>query len=85
MTSPETQARLATVVECLFRSWPSLVGFSVAPIERELVLADVETSPWREDARELGGAIAFVLVNLIKDEPAMRELLLGRTFARTLH
>lgn len=98
MNRPATQARVAMVVASLFRSWPTLVGFSVqdaqtltedraaAPIiERELVLADVETSPWLEDGREVCGAIAFVLLKLIDDEPGTRELLLGRTFARTLH
>ena len=98
MSRPEPRARLARVVDSLFRSWPSLVGFSVqdaktlteeraaAPIiERELVLADVETCPWPQDARELCGAIAFVLLKAIDDEPGIRELLLGRTFARTLH
>jgi hypothetical protein len=97
MNSPAIQARLARVVDSLFRSWPSLVGFSVqearhlshdraaAPIVQELVLADVELSPWPEDARELCGAIALVLLKLIEDEPATRELLLERTFARVLH
>ena len=98
MNRPDTQTRVATVVDSLFRSWPSLVGFSVqdaqtltqdraaAPIiERELVLADVETSPWPADTHELCGAIAFVLLKLIDDEPATRDLLLGRTFARMLH
>ena len=88
MRTPETYLRLAVVVDSLFRSWPSLVGFSVQeaqPLARELVLADVEASPWPADTRELCGAIAFVLLKLIEDEPAARELLLGRTFARTLH
>ena len=79
------QARVASVVDSLFRSWPSLVGFAVAPIDDELVLTDVETNPWPAESQELGGAIAFVLHKLIDDEPATRELLLGRTFARTLH
>jgi hypothetical protein len=97
MNAPETQTRLAAVIDALFRSWPSLLGFSVqeaqclskdraaAPIARELVLADVEASPWPADTREVCGAIAFVLLNLVKDEPETRELLRGRTFARSLH
>jgi len=85
MNRPATQARVAIVVSSLFRSWPSLVGFAVAPIEDELVLTDVEASPWPADSQDLGGAIAFVLHKLIDDEPASRALLLGRTFARTLH
>jgi hypothetical protein len=31
------------------------------------------------------GEIAVALVDLMDDEPAARELLRGRTFARTLH
>jgi hypothetical protein len=31
------------------------------------------------------GEIAAALLDLIDDEPATRELLYGRTFARTLH
>jgi hypothetical protein len=85
MKNPATRARLARVVDSLFRSWPGLLGFSVAPIEDELVLTDVETTPWLADSQDVGGAIAFVLHKLIDDEPATRELLLGRTFARTLH
>jgi hypothetical protein len=85
MKPPAIHTRLARVVDSLFRSWPSLVGFSVAPVEHELVLADVEINPWPEDSQELCGAIALVLRKLIDDEPATRELLLGRTFARTLH
>lgn len=87
MRTPETCLRLAEVVESLFRRWPSLIGFSVqeAPLERELVLSDVVTSPWPADSQELGGVIAVALRRLIDDEPAARELLHGRTFARTLH
>ena len=87
MRTPATQSRLAAVVESLFRRWPSLVGFSVqeARPERELVLADVATSPWLAHTQELCGEIAVAMLNLIDDEPAARELVLGRTFTRTLH
>lgn len=97
MSTPETQTRLAAVVDSLFRRWPSLVGFSVqetrpltedraaGPLKRELVLADVETSPWSLRSQEICGEIAAALLDLIDDEPATRELLHGRTFARTLH
>lgn len=97
MKMPETQTRLAAVVDSLFRRWPSLVGFSVqeaqtladdraaGPLKRELVLADVETSPWPARSQEICGEIAAALLDLIDDEPATRELLRGRTFARTLH
>jgi len=85
MNRPQTQARVAIVVDSLFRSWPALIGFAVAPIGDELVLTDVETSPWPADSQELGGAIAFVLHKLIDDQPQTRELLPARTFSRTLH
>ena len=97
MRTPATQSRLAAVVESLFRRWPSLVGFSVqqaqtlsrdravALLERELVLADVSTSPWPDHTQELCGEIALAMLNLIDDEPATRELVLGRTFTRALH
>jgi hypothetical protein len=97
MKTPGIQTRLTAVVDSLFRRWPSLVGFSVQKartassdrpagrLDRELVLADVETSPWPELTQELCGEIAAALLKLIDDEPATRELLLGRTFARALH
>ena len=37
------------------------------------------------ESLELCGVIAVALRRLIDDEPAARELLHGRTFARTLH
>jgi hypothetical protein len=64
------------------------VGFSVQEAQTpstELVLADVETDPWRAQPREIYGEIVGALLDLMDDEPAVRELLRGRTFARTLH
>jgi len=95
MRTPES--RLAIAVDSLFRRWPSLVGFAVLEartpssefspqrLDRELVLSDIEASPWPQNAQELCGEIAAALLNLIDDEPATRKLLLGRTFARALH
>ena len=97
MNTPATRTRLAAVVDSLFRRWPSLVGFAVqeahmpsrdrgaGPLERELVLTDVETSPWPAHSQEVCGEIAAALLKLMDDEPATCELLRGRTFARTLH
>jgi hypothetical protein len=93
--NPETE--VAAAVDGLFRRLPSLVGFSVQEaqtlpkdrasgrLERELVLADVETDPWPARSQELFGQIAVALLDLMDSEPAARELLRGRTFARTLH
>lgn len=97
MKMPETQARLTAVLDSLFRRWPSLVGFSVqeartassdrfaGQFDCELVLADVETSARPALAQGLCGEIAVALLKLIDRDPATRELLRGRTFARALH
>jgi hypothetical protein len=94
-THPETE--LSAAVDALFQRWPSLVGFSVqdaqtlsrerasAQLERELVLADVETDPWPAHSKELFGEIAVALLDVMDKEPAARALIRGRTFARTLH
>jgi hypothetical protein len=90
-----SQAQLAAAVESIFRRWPALVGFSVQEMktlsddraagERELVLTDVETSPRTELSHDLYGGIATALLRLIDDEPAIWDLVRGRTFARVLH
>jgi hypothetical protein len=88
MKAPKPEAEVAAVVDALFRRWPSLVGFSVQEAQTpstELVLADVETDPWRAQSREIYGEIVGALLELMDDEPAVGELLRGRTFARTLH
>jgi hypothetical protein len=97
MKTLQPEIRLEAVVDALFHRWPSLVGFSVQDahtlsahratgrLEGELCLADVETDPWPARSQELFGEIAVALLELLDDEPAARELLRGRTFARTLH
>jgi hypothetical protein len=79
------QSEVSAAVEALFRRLPSLVGFSIGQQERELVIADVETDPWPAHSPELFGEIAGALLELVEEKPDARELLLGRTFARTLH
>ena len=49
------------------------------------MISDIATDPWREQSQELFGEIAGVLREFMEDEPAARNLLRGRTFARTLH
>ena len=84
------------MVDSLFRRWPSLVGFSVQEartlfagpaqrLESELVLTDVATNPWLAHTQELCVEIEIAMLSLIDDEPATRELVLGRTFTRALH
>lgn len=92
---PETE--LTAAVDALFQRWPSLVGFSVqeaqtlsrdrasAQLARELVLADVETDPWAAHSKALFGEIAVALLEVMDSEPAARELMRGRTFARRIH
>jgi hypothetical protein len=83
---PETE--VTAVVDSIFRRWPSLVGFSVQESQTypaDLVIADVETDPWPAQPRGIEGEIAVALLDLMDEEPAARELLCGRTFARTVH
>lgn len=74
------------MVETLFRRWPALVGFSVGELPVSgLVVSDLEADPWSTQSQELFGKIAGALREFVEHEPAARELLRGRTFARTLH
>lgn len=85
------------MVEQLFRRWPALVGFSVQDVaclsddrvagrlEGELCLADLETQPYAALPEELFGDVAVALIDLMDEDPAAREALRGRTFARVLH
>ena len=56
-----------------------------AQLEHELVLADVETDPRPAHTKELFGAIAVALLDVMDSEPAARELMRCRTFARRMH
>lgn len=88
MKALNPEAEIAAVVEALFRRWPWLVGFSVQEASTSspsLVVTDVETDPWDAKLLPLHGEIADAMLGLAEDEPAARELLRGRTFARTLH
>ena len=78
------QTQVENVVAQLFDRLPSLMGFSLEEQEQELIVADVETFPWSGRADELLGEIAVPLLELMDEEPEARELLRGRTFARTL-
>ena len=86
MKRPRTEAELAAVVDTLFRRWPSLVGFSVGELPASgLVISDLEADPWSTQSQDLFGEIAGTLREFVEHEPAARDLLRGRTFARTLH
>jgi hypothetical protein len=84
--TPRGGAEVGTVMNALFLRWPGLLGFSVLE-EGELYLADVVLHPWFDEAQRasLCSEIAVALSGLIDEEPAARELLSGRTFARSMH
>lgn len=84
--APRGDAEVGTVVDALFRRWPGLLGFAVQG-EGELYLTEVALHPWFDEAQRssLCSEIAVALSELIDEEPAARELLSGRTFARTVH
>lgn len=85
-SDPRGAAEIGTVVGALFSRWPGLIGFSVLD-EGELFLTDVVLHPWFDEAQRssLCSQIAVALSDLVDEEPAARELLGGRTFARTVH
>jgi hypothetical protein len=83
---PRSEAEVGTVVNALFTRWPALLGFSVQE-EGELYLTDVALHPWFDEAQRasLCSEIAVALSEIMDEEPAARELLSGRTFARSVH
>ena len=76
---------LSARLEVLFRRCPELYGFSVqeqSPLPANLTCY----TPQSEDqAEELLGAVAQMLLDLVEERPEAAELLHGRTFARTIH
>ena len=86
MRALKAETDVAAALAALFRRWPALVGFCVQETPAaELVVSDLETDPGREQSRELWSEIAAALLELVDEHPAARDLLRGRTFARTLH
>src|SRR5574341_290079 len=92
METSVAEREIAAAVDALFRRLPYLVGFSVqdaqtfsndraaSQLERELVLADIATNSWPAKPNEVFGEIAVTLLDLLDEEPAVRPLLVGRTF-----
>ncbi len=92
-------ADLAARVEAIFVQYPILCGFSVQErstitkdramiqLDGGLCLADVSvvTLPAFRVTQEFCDQIAFVLVELMDEQPEAFDLLCGRTFARTFH
>jgi hypothetical protein len=93
--APDLAARVAAI----FEQYPALCGFSVqerstvtkdramVQLEGELCLADVSvvTLPAPRATQEFCDQIAYLLLELMDEQPDVLELLSGRTFARTFH
>lgn len=79
------ETELQAVVATLFQRFPELVGFSVREETEDLCLAGVETFPSVPEPAFLMDEIAAPLLELLDEDPEARELLSGRTFARTVH
>jgi hypothetical protein len=91
-------AQLEESIFSLFCGFPSLCGFAVQDraglpdgsseiLQGGLFLTDIGLfpAPGIEEARMICEEIRETLVQLIDERPEVRELLSGRTFARSLH
>jgi hypothetical protein len=99
LQSQNVATDLAASVALIFEQYPMLCGFTVQPhttlttdramarLQRGLYLADVEVSspPGFRAAKEFCDQIAYMLLELIDEQPEVLDLLPGRTFARTSH
>jgi hypothetical protein len=93
-----TVAQLEESIVALFGGFPSLCGFSVQDrpgipetgaesLQSGLFLTEVGLypAPNVEEAKFICEEIRDTLMQLIEERPQARELLSGRTFARSLH
>jgi hypothetical protein len=93
-----TVAQLEESIVALFGGFPSLCGFSVQDrpgipetgaesLQNGLFLTEVGLYPVPnvEEAKFICEEIRDTLAQLIEERPQARELLSGRTFARSLH
>ena len=89
-------ADLAAQIAALFRRCPELCGFSVqAKVfaegrpqgEEELFVTAISISPrlGKEQYGDIFEQIAGTLSDLLSERPEAHSLLLGRTFARSVH
>ena len=79
------EADLAARVAVLFRDCPELSGFTVqeaTPMPANIVYCMPVDVAHAEDAIS---TVSHMLLELLDEEPEAAELVLGRTFARTLH
>jgi hypothetical protein len=96
---PPLEEDLALRMDAIFERCPTLHGFTVQDcsalpeefralaLERELVVTDIGVYPNvnHEQCEQIYNEIAVALLDLLFERPAAKELLRGRTFARTLH
>jgi hypothetical protein len=93
------KSAISSEIDSLFARHPELFGFSVRDVaevpdscprsgdEAELFIADVGigASLTPEQYGEICQQIALTVAELLSEQPEAREVLCGRTFARTLH
>jgi len=96
---PPLEDDLAARMEIIFERCPTLYGFTVQDcsalpeefrslaLERELVVTDIGVYPnlSTEHCEQIYNEIAVALLDFMFARPAAKDVLRGRTFARTLH
>jgi hypothetical protein len=96
---PPLEEDLAARMEIIFERCPALHGFTVQDcsalpeefrslaLERELVVTDIGVYPNlnTEQCEQIYNEIAVALLDFMFERPSAKDVLRGRTFARTLH
>jgi hypothetical protein len=96
---PPLDEDLAARVDSIFDRCPALHGFTVQDssalpeelrslaLEKELVVTDIGVYPFinAEQCETIYNEIAVALLDFMYERPAAKDVLRGRTFARTLH
>jgi hypothetical protein len=86
-------------LEGLFEQCPHLIGFTVQEVsalpeglrpegmEEGLVVTDMAVFPLvnREQCQSIYESITLALLELVCDRPGVKDVLPGRTFARSVH
>ncbi len=96
---PPIEEDLAVRVDTIFDRCPALHGFTVQDssalpeelrslaLERELVVTDIGVFPFlnADQCEQIYNEIAVALLDFMFERPSAKDVLRGRTFARTLH